>query len=333
MRRSPILAAACLLSACLATISCAARGTPSAGNGEVLFAIQPGDTAKGVVTKLADQRLISNKLFFLLRLRLSGVDKRLKAGTYRFATGEGSTSVFEALAEGKLATARLTIPEGATLSAIAEAADREGVATKAEVLAAARDSELLAKYAIPASSFEGYLFPDTYFLSLGAGGKFVVETMAKRFFQKVEEFAPGLGQDPKTLYADLVLASIVEREYRQATEAPLIASVFANRLKIGMALQSCATVVYVLTEHLGRPHPKAVSYADLAIDDPYNTYRHPGLPPGPISNPGETALRAVFSKTKSGYLYFRLSDEAMGTHRFSKTFEEHKETSFPVKGP
>ncbi|HOX92645.1 MAG TPA: endolytic transglycosylase MltG, partial [Spirochaetales bacterium] len=117
--------------------------------------------------------------------------------------------------------------------------------------------------------------------------------------------------------------SIVEREYRLPEEAPRMASVFLNRLKIGMALQSCATVVYVITQRLGKPHPSRLFDRDLEIPDPFNTYRQPGLPPAPIANPGLVALSAVFRPESSRYLYFRLVDEASGRHYFSETLDEH----------
>lgn len=121
----------------------------------------------------------------------------------------------------------------------------------------------------------------------------------------------------------VILASIVEREYKQPDEAPIIASVFYNRLRIRMALQSCATVVYVLTEREGKPHPEIIYDRDLLIRDPYNTYIHRGLPPGPICNPGLTSLRAVFYPATTKYLYFRVVDPEAGRHYFSTNLEEH----------
>jgi UPF0755 protein len=119
------------------------------------------------------------------------------------------------------------------------------------------------------------------------------------------------------------MASIVEREYRVDEEAPLMAGVFYNRLRIGMALQSCATVEYVITEIQGRPHPERLFDRDIEIRNPYNTYMVPGLPPGPISAPGEVALHAAFNPVPSDYLYFRLVNPAEGRHYFSKTLDDH----------
>jgi UPF0755 protein len=128
---------------------------------------------------------------------------------------------------------------------------------------------------------------------------------------------------PDELNNMVILASIVEREYRRGEEAPLMAGVFSNRLGIGMALQSCATVEYIITEIQDRPHPEVLSTRDTEIRDPYNTYIRPGLPPGPICAPGKVALRAALFPEKSNFLYFRLVDEASGKHYFSRTLDDH----------
>ena len=157
--------------------------------------------------------------------------------------------------------------------------------------------------------------------------------MAQNFFDRLKTLVPDGSIDKKTLYDDVILASIVEREYRVASEAGLIASVFKNRLKIGMALQSCATVVYIITEKI-RTNPIPKSFTIRIWQLPIHTIPIyiEALPPGPISNPGETALRAVFKSPKSDYLYFRLIDEVKGLHKFSRTFEEHIGEAIPVKG-
>jgi UPF0755 protein len=171
---------------------------------------------------------------------------------------------------------------------------------------------------------EGYLYPDTYLFPPGYPAVKVIQTMADTFFARIGE----IDQKAETMSSDklnrmVILASIVEREYRLDEEAPLMAGVFFNRMEIGMALQSCATVEYVITEIQGRPHPEVLLTRDTEIRDPYNTYIRPGLPPGPICAPGATALRAVFSPAQSDYLYFRLVDPASGRHYFSQTLDDH----------
>jgi UPF0755 protein len=148
--------------------------------------------------------------------------------------------------------------------------------------------------------------------------------MADTFYKRLQEFVPeALSLSPAELNTRVIIASIVEREYRIPDETSLMAGVFYNRLKIGMGLQSCATVEYVITEIQGRPHPEVLLNSDLEIKDPYNTYIRPGLPPGPISAPGKTALRAAFNPVRTDYLYFRLTDAEAGRHYFSRTLDDH----------
>jgi UPF0755 protein len=191
-----------------------------------------------------------------------------------------------------------------------------------DFLAAAGDPATTARYRIPGTSMEGYLYPDTYLFPPGYPAESAVRAMADNFFSRIAEI-DGTDMTPDELNSRVILASIVEREYRRAEEAPLMAGVFSNRLGIGMALQSCATVVYVITEIQDRPHPEILSTRDTEIRDPYNTYIRPGLPPGPICSPGGVALRAAFFPEKSPYLYFRLINEASGEHYFSGTLDDH----------
>jgi UPF0755 protein len=171
---------------------------------------------------------------------------------------------------------------------------------------------------------EGYLFPDTYLFPLSYPAERVVTAMANNFFNRLQRIAPeGLELSPGELNRKVIMASIVEMEYRVREEAALMAGVFFRRLEIGMRLESCATVIYVLTEHLGRPHPQRLFFVDLAIQNPFNTYQNWGLPPAPIASPGETALRAAFFPVNTDYLFFRVVDPATGRHIFTRTLEEH----------
>ncbi|MDR1862532.1 MAG: endolytic transglycosylase MltG, partial [Treponema sp.] len=188
----------------------------------------------------------------------------------------------------------------------------------------ASDPLILTEYRIPGETMEGYLYPDTYLFQADYPAPQVVRTMADTFFQRLEEVYGGaLSLTPDELNERVILASIIEREYRVDDEAPVMAGVFYNRLETGMALQSCATVEYVITEIQGKPHPTVLYDRDTQIRDPYNTYIRPGLPPGPISDPGAVALKAVFYPDSNDYLYFRLVDAEAGRHYFSKTFDEH----------
>jgi UPF0755 protein len=148
--------------------------------------------------------------------------------------------------------------------------------------------------------------------------------MADTFFSRLGEIdGAALELSPGELERRVIVASIVEREYRVDEEAALMAGVFYNRLEIGMAMQSCATVEYVITEIQGLPHPEVLYTRDTEIRNPYNTYVRPGLPPGPISAPGRVALDAALHPVDSGYLYFRLVDAEAGRHYFSRTLDDH----------
>ncbi len=325
-----VLAALVLVAVILAlTFSVPGGGT---GSPEKVLRVAKGSTASEVASVLQREQLIQNRLLFQLYLRITGSDRKLKAGTYKIAQGASIPAIVATLTEGRTMQIQVTIPEGTTSRVIAGILEKAGVCSKDGFLAAVRNPTLIDHAGISGPSFEGFLFPDTYLFSENSNPEQIVLVMAQTFFTKLEKILPGKKIDPAKLYEDVILASIVEREYGVESEAGLIASVFKNRLKINMALQSCATIVYIITEKQLKPHPQVVYYSDLEIPDPYNSYIHRGLPPGPISNPGETALRAVFNSPKSDYLYFRVMGNSEGTHKFSKTFEEHTGEVIPVKG-
>ena len=148
--------------------------------------------------------------------------------------------------------------------------------------------------------------------------------MADNFFSKISEIPSFADFDSKKLHDTVILSSVVEREYRIREEAPVIASVFTNRLKHNIGLYSCATIEYIITEIQGLPHPGRITYKDLKIDSPYNTYKWAGLPEGPISNPGTIALEAAANPAKTNYYFFVLTDPSSGRHTFSTSFDEHK---------
>jgi UPF0755 protein len=211
----------------------------------------------------------------------------------------------------------VTLPEGLTKTDVAAIVDSLRICPDTAFLAACRDSALLRDFGIDGPSAEGYLFPETYELGSAMSAPEVVRVLVRQFFTVWN----GLGSDDSrsglSLRERVTLASIVEREARMASEYPLVAGVFVNRLRRRMPLQSCATVEYVLPERKTR-----LDAADLAIESPYNTYLHLGLPPGPICNPGRAALAAALAPTRTDYLYFVYAGN--GRHVFSRTFAEHE---------
>lgn len=265
--------------------------------------------------------------------RLRGDAAALKSGTYLVKPGMSAWEMLDMVVSGNQVLVRVTIPEGYTISQTAAILDGLGICKASDFKAAASDKAFIGSFSIAAPSLEGYLFPDTYYFPSRYDARDVIKMMVEAFRARLGENLPEASLlSPAELQERIILASIIEREYRLPEEAPLMASVFYNRIRIGMALQSCATVVYVLTEKLGKPHPELILDRDLAIKDPYNTYAQRGLPPGPICSPGLTALKAVFHPAISRYLYFRLVDADAGRHHFSESLEEHNEaTALAVK--
>ena len=310
----------------------------------LLFEVRKGESADSVGRRLEDAGIIRNRYFWYLMFRLDG--EYVKAGSYKITLPVSQTEIRSILTGGEQVLVKVTIPEGVTLKKAARILEEGGICGADDFIGAAGSREILDSYAVPGSSMEGYLYPDTYLFPLSYPASKTVMSMADNFFTRIQAIAqevsmeanPDRNGSPLSLSMDdlnkrIIIASIVEREYRVPDEAAIMAGVFFNRLKIGMALQSCATVEYVITEIQGRPHPEVLYNRDLEIRDPYNTYLHPGLPPGPISAPGETALKAAFSPAATDYLYFRLIDPSTGKHYFSRTMDDHiRAASLYVKG-
>jgi UPF0755 protein len=301
-------------------------------SGTVLFEVSDGESAYSVGRRLEQAGLIKTRYFWNF---LSRVNKEyVKAGTYRLRYPAPQTEIRAALIEGVQVLLRVTIPEGTTLKKASLILGEAGICLPESFLAAASDREILKEYAVPGENMEGYLYPETYFFPADYPAARVVRTMADTFFDRIHEIEPKSADlTAEELSKIIIIASIVEREYRVPDEAPLMAGVFYNRIRIDMSLQSCATVEYIITDILGKPHPRVLYNSDIEIEHPYNTYVIPGLPPGPISFPGKTALDAAFHPAESNYLYFRLIDEAAGRHYFARTLDDHiKAGQLFVKG-
>jgi len=301
-------------------------------DGDLFIEVRDGESASSVGRRLETAGVIRNRYFWYLLFRLD--NEQIKTGSYKFELPASQMKIRSILIGGEQILVKVTIPEGVTLKKTAAILEEAGICGAEKFLAASSSKEILDAYHVPGQTMEGYLFPDTYLFPLGYPASKVVQTMADTFFLRLESISPGAGSiSSSELNTRVIIASIVEREYRVPEEAALMAGVFFNRLRIGMALQSCATVVYVITEIQGKPHPEQLFNRDLEIRDPYNTYLRPGLPPGPISAPGETALKAAFYPSSTDYLYFRLVDLSTGRHYFSRTLDDHIQAgSLYVKG-
>ena len=304
--------------------------------------IPSGASSRGVFQQLEEKRLIrSAKLMYLIArypsLFLRDHPFSLKSGVYEVSSDMNLNEILNLLESGKQEYIKTVIPEGLPLSRIAAELEENGVCEARAFIDAAHDPHLLFEYSIPADTFEGYLFPETYFFTPNMAAQSVVRMMADTFFKRAQTLSvspankKGPVLTPEELHRIVILASIVEREYRVDSEAPLIASVFTNRIKVNSGLYSCATIEYIITEILGRPHPEVITYEDLKIDNPYNTYKWAGLTPGPISNPGMIALQAAANPPETNYFYFTLTDAAAGTHTFSENMNSHTKASIQFR--
>lgn len=244
--------------------------------------------------------------------------KRLQAGEYLIDRPMDSREVFWKIAHGRVFVHVVTVPEGWTMYDIANELERQGICTRADFLAAAHDTHLISDLAPHATSLEGFLFPSTYEFTRHTTCEEVAQRMVEDFRSVWESI--GATAHPADLSTEQVvtLASLVERETPNPDERPLVAGVFYNRLARGYPLQCDPTVQYAMA--MDGEEVKDVKPADLRVDSPYNTYKHRGLPPGPIANPGEAALRAALNPTHSDYLYFVANGR--GGHFFSRTLAE-----------
>lgn len=294
-----------------------------------LFPIEKGESLTRISHDLQDGGFIRFAPLLEAVGRLKGTQSDFKAGYYRIPRASSTLAIHDFLVAGAQNLGKVTIPEGWTSSKIARHLEAEGVCSASDFLAATRSPELLAQFGVTGRSLEGYLFPDTYFVPRPFPAATFVQLMVKTFFDTVGRIAPDWHALERPNFREsLIVASIVEREYQVAEEAPLIAAVFYNRLRRNMGLESCATLEYIITEIQQKAHPEYITIEDEKLDSPYNTYKWAGLPPGPISNPGRTALEAAFQPARTDYLYFVLRDSQSGRHFFSRNLNEHNQAKY-----
>jgi UPF0755 protein len=290
---------------------------------EVVVAIPISATANQVGEILKQNELVRSPRLFSLYTRFTGRDDQIKAGQYKLNSSFSTKELLNELVEGRLAEQSFTVPEGYTTAQIVDLLASKGLADKAEFLKAVSTAEFDYFFLqdLPAGEkrLEGYLFPDTYQVASDSTPTSIIDMMLERFASEMEEldYAAQAGRAGVTLQEAVIIASLIEREARVDTERPLIAGVIYNRLKIDMPLQLCASVQYAL----GATKPE-LSYQDLEIDSPYNTYKIYGLPPGPIAMPGRKSLLAAVQPTATEYLYYVAKPD--GSHAFAATLEEHE---------
>jgi len=294
-------------------------GSVPAGGPEApfVFAVRPGETMESISQRLHRERLIRNPVKFRLYARLTGKDRHVRAGEYALAPANPPSYILETFTFGRVILHKITIPEGYTLRQIAVLLAQNSLADRDAFMRAAFDPKTALRFGIDAATLEGYLFPETYHFPRPVSTETLLSTMVgtfrKAFLPRWEADAMAAGF---TLHQIVTLASMIEKETGAPFERPLIASVFHNRLKKKMRLESDPTVIYGIDTFDGN-----LTKQHLARPTPYNTYRITGLPPGPISNPGAESLQAAVYPADTRYLYFVSKND--GTHRFSENIRAH----------
>jgi peptidoglycan lytic transglycosylase G len=293
--------------------------TPAAAldSGPRLVDIPAHDGVVDIARRLYAAGVIRSRAGFVLLAFARGSARQLKAGEYEFARGGSTLDVLTQIEAGRVKQHAVLHPEGATVTELARVLESERLATAAAVARAASDRALLATLMIEGPSVEGYLFPDTYQFVRGMTPDEILTRMVQRFRAKVgPDLASRAQARGLTVHQLLTLASIIEREAVARDEMRTISAVFWNRLKLNMPLQADPTVQYATGKER-----RALTRADLATEHPFNTYRHAGLPPGPIASPGLAAIEAALDPAPVKYLYFVAVDDQR--HHFSSTLGEH----------
>jgi UPF0755 protein len=287
---------------------------------EQFVEIPPGTGSASMGKRLADAGVIRSPLSFRLAVWLRGSGRRLQAGEYRFDRPMTTAQVVDKIARGDVFVRSITFREGLTNREMAALFESAGFGSGADFLAAAGRASLISDLDPKARDLEGYLFPDTYTMPRRVTAAQLVERMVNRFRKALtpdlRAQAEANGFDVRELVA---LASLVEKETGKPEERPIVAGVYRNRLQMRMPLQCDPTVIYAMM--LAGRYDGNIRRDDLQMDSPYNTYRYPGLPPGPIAAPGEASLRAAAAPASVPYIYFVSRND--GSHVFATTLDEH----------
>jgi UPF0755 protein len=317
LRRSAMGARrAMLFAVCAAVLGACESNTRGAA---VKVTIPPGASLRTAAESLHKAGLVASPRLFRYYAKATGDDHDIKAGTYSLRSNESWSQLITALRDGEGLERKLTIPEGWNLFAIVPALATTLGSPPESVSVAVRDTAILRELDIPTETLEGYLFPDTYIFAYGTSPRVAVREMVNRFKHVWEPaWDDRLQQLAMSRNDVMALASIIEREARLPEERPVISAVYHNRLRLQMPLQADPTIEYALGGHRDR-----IFYKDLEIESPYNTYRHAGLPPGPIASPGKASIEAALFPAAVPYLYFVASPD--GHHEFRTTFKAHSE--------
>lgn len=291
-----------------------------AGDGKRVYGltIPKGTGFVQVANELERQGIVRSATLVRIVGRIKGLDRRMQPGDYRLNNAMNPVVILEKLANGVSDARRFAVPEGYSIYQLAELLEQQGLFKGMDFLTACSDKELLRQFDFTAKSVEGYLFPSTYLIGFQMDARGLVVEMVREFRHRMADLQEQLDRAGLSLHQVVTLASMVEKEAVAPEEKPLIASVFHNRIKIGMPLQSDPTAIYGVRAFGG-----TVTRQDLKRKSLYNTYHVKGLPAGPIGNPGLDAIKAVLQPAHTNYLYFVARKD--GTHQFSRTLQEHNQ--------
>ena len=286
-------------------------------SGETVVTVDRGQSLKQTAQILETHGLINQPFKFRLLARIKGADKRIQAGEYILASNLSPGDILDKMVSGKVRLYKFTVPEGSNLNQIADIIDSAGLVDHKEFLQLADDTRFIENIGNGAVSLEGYLFPDTYFFPKNVAAERIIETMIDRLQSELtDDWIQRASEINFTIHEVITLASIIEKETGAAAERPLISSVFHNRLKKKMRLETDPTVIYGIKNFDGN-----LTRKHLETKTPDNTYRISGLPPGPIASPGKAAIEAALYPAKTSYLFFVSKKD--GTHQFSTNLADH----------
>ncbi len=308
------------------------KAASSAADAETIqIDIQKGSGLKSIAKLLENENAIKDSFVFELYSKLNNKADKLKAGKYSINNSMDVPEIVEVIVSGKalIDTVKFTIPEGYNQAQIVEKLNSLGVVSPEDIQAALKAEnykyEFIGQIPDRENKLEGYLFPDTYEIYRDTAAETIIDKMLQRFDTVfTEEYRNRAKELNMTIDQVIILASIIEREAKLDTERKTISAVFHNRLKKNMKLQSCATIQYLLKEQ-----KEVLTYKDLEIESPYNTYKYAGLPPGPISSPGLKSIEAALYPEEVDYLYFVTKGD--GSHIFTKTYSEHLNAQNKIK--
>lgn len=317
-----VLAGAVVVGAALALFAVGGPGEP------VTVEIPPGSTLPEIAVILEDHGVVGNAMLFHVYARARRAGRQLKAGTYQLETGSSMRSALRRITRGEVVTVALAIPEGFTIRQMAPRIAEVTGMRDSEVEDSLLSEELAASAGVPGPTLEGYLFPDTYLFAEGVPLTTVVDAMVDRYRRLwTPERTALLRASAMTENEIVTLASIIQAEARQVEEMPRISGVYHNRLDEGWRLEADPTVLYALGGYRARLLYAAI---DSVEDNPYNTYAHRGLPPGPIGSPGELAIDAALGPEEHDYMFFVARPD--GSHAFSRSLAEHNDAKAEAQG-